>query len=196
MEIEYDAATADLVVADYDGRDEEGQTITWSRTGTDAGDFTIDGNTGVLSFAQRPNFEIPADDGGDNVYNITVRARDTASNTRELEVVVTVTDVNERPDIDEDTVPSYVEIQYDFTGTRPDVHTFTAEDYDDMDTFEWSLLGTDAAHLEIDATTGILTFKQDSCTNDGPFPTSRNPAMTMPTGATPTASSLWRLTTT
>ena len=132
MEIEYDATTADLVVADYDGRDEEGQTISWSRTGTDTGDFTIDSSTGVLSFAQRPNFEMPADGGADNVYNVTVRARDTASNTRELAVVVTVTDVNERPDIDEDTVPSYVEIQYDFTGTRPDVHTFTAEDYDDM----------------------------------------------------------------
>ena len=116
MEIEYDAATEDLVVADYDGRDEESQTITWSKAGTDAGDFTIDANTGVLSFTQRPNFEIPADDGGDNVYNVTVRARDTASNTRELEVVVTVTDVNERPDIDEDTVSSYVEIEYDFTG--------------------------------------------------------------------------------
>ena len=72
---------------------------------------------------------MPEDSGGDNVYNVTVRARDTASpvNTRELEVVVTVTDVNERPDIDEDTVPSYVEIQYDSTGTRPDVHTFTAD---------------------------------------------------------------------
>ena len=143
MEIEYDAATEDLVVPAYDGRDEESQTITWSKAGTDAGDFSIDGTTGVLSFAQRPNFEIPADDGGDNVYNVTVRARDTASpvNTRELAVVVTVTDVNERPDIDEDTVPSYVEIQYDFTGTRPDVHTFTATDYDAGDTFAWSLLG-------------------------------------------------------
>ena len=71
--------------------------------------------------------------------------RDTTSplKTRELAVIVTVTDVNERPDIDEDTVPSYVEVEYDFTGTRPDVHTFTATDYDDMDTFEWSLLGTD-----------------------------------------------------
>ena len=132
MEIEYDAATADLVIADYDGRDEEGQTISWSRTGTDAGDFTIDGNTGVLSFAQRPNFENSADDGGDNVYNVTVRARDTASNTRDLEVVVTVTDVNERPDIHENfnAPQTYMEIEYDFTGTRPDVHMFTAEDYD------------------------------------------------------------------
>ena len=177
VEIEYDAATADLTVADYDGRDEEGQTISWSRTGADAGYFTIDGTTGVLSFAQRPNFEMPADGGGDNVYNITVKARDTASlaNTRELEVVLTVTDVNERPDIDEDTVPSYAEIQYDFTGTRPDVHTFTATDYDDMDTFAWSLLGTDDAYLEIDATTGILTFAQDDSFGQGPLPNFEHP---------------------
>ena len=175
MEIEYDATTADLVVADYDGRDEEGQTISWSRTGTDAGDFTVDSSTGVLSFAQRPNFEMPADDDGDNVYNVTVRARDTASNTRELEVIVTVTDVNERPDINEDTVPGYVEIEYDFTGTRPDVHTFTATDYDDGDTFAWSLLGTDAAHLEIGAATGVLTFRQDSGFGQGPLPNFEHP---------------------
>ena len=177
VEIEYDAATADLVVADYDGRDEESLIISWSRTGTDAGDFSIDTNTGVLSFAQRPNFEMPADDGGDNVYNITVQASDTASpaNVRELEVVVTVTDVNERPDINEDTVPSYVEIEYDFTGTLPDVHTFTATDYDDMDTVAWSLLGTDAAYLDIGAASGILTFTQNACANDGPLPDFEEP---------------------
>ena len=61
-EIEYDAMTADLTVADYAARDEEdNQNITWSKAGTDAGDFTIDTNTGVLSFAQRPNFEMPVD---------------------------------------------------------------------------------------------------------------------------------------
>ena len=175
VEIEYDATMENLVVAEYEARDEEEQIIAWSRTGADAGDFSIDSMTGVLSFAQRPNFEMPADGGGDNVYNITVRARDTASNTRELEVVVTVTDVNERPDINEDTVPSYVEIEYDFTGTLPDVHTFTATDYDDMDTFEWSLVGTDAAYLDIGAASGILTFTQNACANDGPLPDFEEP---------------------
>ena len=179
VEIEYDATTADLMIADYDGRDEEGQTISWSRTGTDAGDFTIDSGTGVLSFAQRPNFEMPADDGGDNVYNVTVRDSDTASpaNVRELAVVVTVTDVNERPDIDENfnAPQTYMEIEYDFTGTPPEVHTFTATDYDAGDNVQWSLAGTDAAHLEIGAATGILTFKQDSCTNDGPLPDFEEP---------------------
>ena len=175
VEIEYDATMENLVVAEYEARDEEEQIIAWSRTGADAGDFSIDSMTGVLSFAQRPDFEMPADDDGDNVYNITVRARDTASNTRELEVVVTVTDVNERPDINEDTVPSYVEIEYDFTGTLPDVHTFTATDYDDMDTFEWSLVGTDAAYLDIGAASGILTFTQNACANDGPLPDFEEP---------------------
>ena len=177
MEIEYDATTAVLTIADYDGRDEEGQTISWSRTGTDAGDFTIDSMTGVLSFAQRPNFEIPADAGTDNVYNVTVRARDTASNTRELEVIVTVTDVNERPDIDENfnAPQTYMEIEYDFTGTRPDVHTFTATDYDAGDTIGWALAGTDAAYLEIDATTGVLTFTQDDGFGHGPLPNFEHP---------------------
>ncbi len=177
MEIEYDAATPDLVVADYDALDYEEQTITWSRTGTDAGDFSIDSMTGALSFAQRPDFEMPDDAGGDNVYNVTVRASDTASpaNVRELAVVVTVTAVNERPDINEDTVRSYLEIEYDFTGTRPGVHTFTATDYDDEDTYEWSLHGTDAAHLDIDSGTGVLTFTQDSGFGQGPLPNYEHP---------------------
>ena len=182
MEIEYDAATEDLVVADYDGRDEEDdQNITWSKAGADASDFTIDTATGVLSFAQRPNFEMPEDAGTDNEYNVTVRVTDTTSplRTTDLEVVVTVTDVNERPDINEDTVPSYFEIEYDadttVSGTLRDVHTFTATDYDDMDTFAWSLFGTDAAYLEIDATTGVLTFTQDSGFGQGPLPNFEHP---------------------
>ena len=74
MEIEYDATTADLTVADYDARDEEGQTITWSRAGMDSGDFTIDSSSGVLSFAQRPNFEVPTDSSPhDNVYDVIVK---------------------------------------------------------------------------------------------------------------------------
>ena len=180
-EIEYDATTADLIVADYDARDEEAENITWSLTGNDAGDFTIDSN-GVLTFRNRPDFEMPTDRGADppnpdNVYEIVVKATDATpdANTRELGVTVTVTDVNERPDIDEDTVPSYVEVEYDFTGTRPDIHTFTATDYDDMDTFSWSLEGVDKDHLEIDSMNGVLTFKQDANFDRGPLPNFEHP---------------------
>ena len=83
--------------------------------------------------------------------------------------------MNERPDINEDTVPSYMEIEYDFTGTRPDVHTFTATDYDAGDTFTWSLLGTDAGDLDIDPMSGVLTFTQVPSLDVGPLPTFEAP---------------------
>ena len=86
------------------------------------------------------DYEDPDDADGDNVYEFIVKASD-GENTGEFAYTVTITDINERPDIDEDTVADYVEIEYDFTGTPGNVHTFSAEDYDDMDTFEWLLEG-------------------------------------------------------
>ncbi len=163
MEIEYDVLDADLtpadyIVAEYEARDEEGQTITWGKTGTDSGDFTIDSGTGVLSFAQRPNFEMPADDGMDNVYNVTVTARDTASNTRELVVTVTVTDVNETPGFtDLSTGREDNEIEYDSGTTAADLSTtenrfylyrFEVRDEEGQDII-WSITGPDAEDFVI-----------------------------------------------
>ena len=43
----------------------------WSRSGADAARFEISSD-GALSFKKSPNYESPADVGGDNVYNVTV----------------------------------------------------------------------------------------------------------------------------
>ena len=184
IEYDYEYVEMDLQVDIFAARDEEDGTgsIIWTVSGTDGGHFTIStgltSGEGVLYFrpdATRniPDYERPNDMDTDNVYNIIVEATDTTSNTRDYAVTVTVTDVNERPDISEnfDGLQEYMEIEYDFTGTRPDVHTFMAEDYDDMDTFTWSLLGADAAYLDIGASDGVLTFKQDS----GPLPNFEDP---------------------
>ena len=71
--------------------DLERSAITWSVTGTDRDDFAIS-ETGVLSFASPPDYESPADSGRDNVYEVTVVARDDSFNSGMLDVVVTVTD--------------------------------------------------------------------------------------------------------
>jgi hypothetical protein len=39
--------------------------------GPDAGKFTIDASTGALSFIKAPNFELPTEAGGNNVYDVT-----------------------------------------------------------------------------------------------------------------------------
>ncbi len=78
------------------------QTVTFSITGgADAGKFSITSG-GVLTFVTAPNFEIPTDVGGDNVYDIQVTATDngTGNLTDVQTIAVTVTDiapVNEAP---------------------------------------------------------------------------------------------------
>ena len=62
-------------VATYTADDPEGDTnITWTLGGTDRGDFTITG--GVLGFAGAPDYERPADSGGNNRYEVIVEATD------------------------------------------------------------------------------------------------------------------------
>ena len=71
--------------------DAEGDTLVYSLSGTDAALFTIDANTGEVSFMAAPDFEAPGDDGGDNVYDIIVTASD-GTNSTNHNVAITVTD--------------------------------------------------------------------------------------------------------
>ena len=44
--------------------------------GADAALFTIDSSSGALSFITAPDYEVPTDAGGNNVYDVPVRASD------------------------------------------------------------------------------------------------------------------------
>ncbi len=90
------AEDAGTQVATYTATDDEGNTITWSVGGTDANLFTIDA-AGELGFNTPPNFEVPTDNGGDRVYDLTIIATDDGTPTMDdtLDVVVTVINVDE-----------------------------------------------------------------------------------------------------
>ncbi len=79
-----------FTAADPDNTDE---TITWSLSGEDAGDFTI--VDGALTFKTSPNYERPGDADGDNVYKVTVSATDADRNRGEKDVEVKVANVDE-----------------------------------------------------------------------------------------------------
>src|SRR6185436_15745278 len=71
------------------------QTVTFSLNGgADAAKFSLT-TGGVLTFNTAPNFEVPTDTGGDNVYNVTVRASDGSGSTTDQAIAVTVTAVND-----------------------------------------------------------------------------------------------------
>ena len=87
----YDEQGTDSV-ATYNGSDPEGAALTWSVSGSDADDFLIE--AGVLSFADRPNYEEPSDSGSDNIYDVTVSVSD-GTYSASLDVSVTVNDIRE-----------------------------------------------------------------------------------------------------
>ena len=84
----------------YRATDPERSTVTWAVGGTDGRFFTID-ERGQFSFKEEnpPDFEQPGDSRRDNVYDLTIQARDDGFNTASLPVTVTVRDVNEGPEV-------------------------------------------------------------------------------------------------
>ena len=67
--------------------------VSWSLAGGDAADFDIEG--GVLTFKESPDYEMPADDGTDNMYEVTVQATDSTNKVGMKTVMVEVTNVDE-----------------------------------------------------------------------------------------------------
>ena len=76
-----------------------GQTLSYSIIGgADASKFTIDSTTGALSFVTAPNFELPTDAGGNNVYDVTVQVSDGHGGIDTQAIAVTVTERQRRAD--------------------------------------------------------------------------------------------------
>ena len=82
----------------YQVEDPEGDAVAWSLSGPDAALFQID-EAGTLSLNEPLDFEAPASAAGANDHSLTVVATDDGKPpvSQQLQVVVTVTDVNEEP---------------------------------------------------------------------------------------------------
>ena len=133
--------------------DADGDDLSYSLSGTDAARFTIDSNTGAVSFIASPDFEDPGDVGGDNVYDITVTASDDDSSTNH-DVTITVTNENDSdPIFNSGNSAGVVENQ----NVDSVVYTAMATDADG-DTLSYSLSGADASRFTIDPNTGAVRF--------------------------------------
>ena len=135
--------------------DPERSDVTWSVSGPDAERFAI--HRGMLTLKRIPDFENPADDNGDNVYDVTVQARDDALNTGTLEVTVTVADQDEAPQISGRQSLAFTENQ----ATDGVLATYSAADPEDPSApiTRWSVTGRDAGDFAIDDN-GELTFRR------------------------------------
>ena len=100
-----------------------------------------------------------ADLAGNSKYVLRVRVSDPSTASATVNVVVTVTDVNEPPAFAED-VPTLLRVDEN-VDTPVDVGTYTVTDQDSGDTtFTYSVSGDDDEVLDID-NNGVLSFEAD-----------------------------------
>lgn len=123
--------------------------------GADAARFTIDSVTGVLQFVSAPNYEAPGDSGGDNVYDVVVRATD-GSLFDDQVLAVTVASVDEGVTITSYIAQDNVSLAIAENGTA--VGRVTAVDVDGDPVSYQIVGGADAALFRVDPVTGALSF--------------------------------------
>ena len=145
-----------LVLATYTAIDADVDPLTPSLGGVDAGDFTltaISGGSYELKFMAVPNYELPADNGGNNVYNVTVNVADDEGMSAMLPVTVSVTNVNDAPSI----------FNLEPTATSPENGIGIIADANvvdvDGDGITWSLDSTDDGELFEISIPGEISFK-------------------------------------
>jgi hypothetical protein len=86
------------VALDVDATDANGDALTYSITGgADQSLFSINSTTGVVTFNTPPDFENPADSGGNNVYNIQVTVSDGALTDSENYAITVTDDPSDNP---------------------------------------------------------------------------------------------------
>ena len=146
----------------YRATDPEGDEFTWIQPAGDDGQLFDISDRGALSFKNPPDFDIAGDANRDNDYQVTVQARDDNFNTGAFDVTVTVTDVNEGPEIAETGANTDITVQ-EYTDPNQDpalqtLATYTARDPEGSAISRWSLSGSDGGDFLI-SENGELTFR-------------------------------------
>ena len=127
-------------------------TVTWTKEGVDAEDFSIAPSTGVVSMVAR-DFEAPEDDDAGNTYEVTVKATDADDNSAMVSITVTVTDEVESATL-AITRLADVSVPENMPWTSP-VPTLTGNPIGDV---TWTKEGTDAADFTLDPSTGVVSM--------------------------------------
>ena len=135
--------------------DPEGTARTWSIAGgADAARFTMSSN-GILNFVSAPDFESPTDAGGNNVYDVVIRASDgVLEDTQAL--AITVTNLNEAPVITSNGGGNTGAVTVGENSAF--VTTVTSIDQENATRIYSISGGNDSAKFTINASTGVLSF--------------------------------------
>jgi len=130
---------------------EDNTAVTYSiEGGIDKSFFSIENDSGKLTFKTAPDFESPSDNNGDNHYHITVQATDTSNNQAQQQITVIVTDIDEIP-------PVFIS-ESSITMKENHVFPVTVQANDDSSVTYKVSGGDDSSNFMIDSHSGKLRF--------------------------------------
>ena len=119
LDTDLDSGSADPAMYDETDPDTD-STVMWSVAGADRGKFEIGATSGLLAFKDAPDYEMPGDANGDNVYEIMVVVTDNEGATGMMSVTVKVTNMNEPGIVALSSVQPRVVVPLTATLTDPD----------------------------------------------------------------------------
>ena len=126
----------------------------WTLNGNDASHFMLEGSPGMsvtLKFMNAPDYEMPMDADMDNVYEVSVEATDSESNTAMRAVTVTVINLDEDGTVTLSSMTPVVGVELTATLTDPDSPDGVPAD---GITWQWSKSMTmDGEYMVIDGAT-------------------------------------------
>ena len=139
--------------------DPDGDTLTYSLSGTDAGSFEIDGATGQLRTKEGATYDYETQAS----YSVTVAAEDGDGVSASIAVTVNLTDVeeaepNRAPTFDEGRAAARELAENTEAGTNVGA-PLTATDQDE-DPLTYTLSGADAGTFDIESATGQMVTKE------------------------------------
>ena len=136
--------------------DPEGDTLTYSLSGTNANAFTIDSKTGQLMTKNSLDYEVKP------TYTVIVKASDENGGNASIAVTINILDINEPKESDKNNVPVFTEGSSttrsipENTAVGVNIGSAVSATDADGDKLTYRLSGTDADAFIIDTSTGHL----------------------------------------
>ena len=80
---------------DFNATDNDGDSLTFTLSGSDSSFFEVNASSGVIRFKEAPDFETPLDSDQNNSYELSVVVSDQSSSSQPFSLLVSIIDLDE-----------------------------------------------------------------------------------------------------
>ena len=128
--------------------------LTYTLSGIDADQFSLDSASGELYFTTLPSLDNPLDNDGDNIYDLQITVSDAAANSTSFTLEVTIADDIGKAPVFSVSSPVSVDFPENSTALAFDANATDP----DGDTITYTIGAADVDLFTIDAANGELSF--------------------------------------